>query len=216
MDGRIVHRHPFDPDAPEVSAEVPLLTGSNLHEIVNGLDRPETQAMQMDELHQLVSREFGEHSKGIIDAYRRDYPQATPFDLYATIAAASVRRPACEQASRKAAVGRAPAYSYIYAWRTPVLDGRPGPFHAAEIAFTFDNAELCDHYSGGSAEAIFLSKQISTAWMSFARTGNPNHADLPHWPKYTPEHRATMQFDSPCEVRKGPESQGLRLIAESP
>jgi hypothetical protein len=66
----------FDPDAPEVSAEVPLLTGSNLHEIVNGLDRPETQAMPMDELHQLVSQEFGEHSKAIIDAYRRDYPQA--------------------------------------------------------------------------------------------------------------------------------------------
>ncbi len=113
-------------------------------------------------------------------------------------------------------MGRAPAYSYIYAWRTPVLNGRPGPFHGAEIAFTFDNAELCDHYSGGSAEAIVLSKQISTAWVSFARTGNPNDADLPHWPKYTSECRATMQFDRPCEVRNAPESQGLRLIAESP
>lgn len=126
--------------------------------------------MQMDDLHRLVSQEFGEHSKGIIDAYRRDYPQATPFDLYATIAAASFRRPACEQAIRKAALSRAPAYSYIYAWRTPVLDGRPGPFHAAELAFTFDNAEICDHYSGGSIGAIVLSKQISTAWVSFART----------------------------------------------
>jgi para-nitrobenzyl esterase len=209
-------RHPFDPGAPEISADVPLLTGSNLHEFVNGLDRPEAQAMQMDELHRLVSQEFGERSKEIIDEYWRYYPRATPFDLYATIAASSVRRPAREQASRKAALGRAPAYSYIYAWRTPVLDGRPGPFHGAEIAFTFDNAQLCDHYSGGSAEAIVLSRQVSTAWVSFARTGNPNHADLPHWPKYTSEHRATMQFDKSCEVRNGPESRGLRLIAESP
>jgi len=216
VDGRILPRHPFDPGAPEISADVPLLTGSNLHEFVNGLDRREGRSMETDELHRLVSQEFGERSKEIIDAYRGEYPQATPFDLYATIAAASVRRPACEQAIRKAVLGGAPAYSYIYAWRTSVLDGRPGPFHAAEIAFTFDNAELCDHHSGGSAEAIVLSKQISTAWVSFARTGNPNHADLPHWPKYTSEHRATMQFDSPCEVRKGPESQGLRLIAESP
>ena len=213
VDGRILPRHPFDPDAPEVSAEVPLLTGSNLHEIVNGLDRRETQAMPMDELHQLVSQEFGEYSKGIIDAYRRDYPQATPFDLYATIAAASFRRPACEQAIRKAAFRRAPAYAYIYAWRTPVLDGRPGPFHAAELAFTFDNAELCDHYSGGSTGAIVLSKQISTAWVNFARSGNPNHDDLPYWPKYTSERRATMQFDSTCTVRNDPEGQGLRLIA---
>jgi para-nitrobenzyl esterase len=213
VDGRILPRHPFDPDAPEVSAEVPLMTGSNLHEIVNGLDRPEAQAMPMDELHQRVSQEFGKHSKGIIDAYRRDNPQATPFDLYATIAAASFRRPAFEQAIRKAALRRAPAYAYIYAWRTPLLGGRPGPFHAAELAFTFDNAELCDHYSGGSIGAIVLSKQIITAWVSFARTGNPNHADLPYWPKYTSERRATMQFDSLCAVRNDPEGQGLRLIA---
>src|SRR5437667_11506397 len=216
MDGHILPLHPFDPGAPEMSADVPLLTGSNLHEFVNGLDRREGRAMQVDELHRLVNQEFGEHSKEIIEAYRRDYPQGTPFDLYATIAAASVRLPAYEQASRKAALGKAPAYSYLYAWRTPVLDGRPGPFHGAEIAFTFDNAELCDHYNRGSAEAIVLSKQISTAWVSFARTGNPDHDSLPHWPEYTSEHRATMQFDSSCEVRDGPESQGLRLIAESP
>lgn len=216
MDGGVLPRHPFDPGAPEISADVPLLTGSNLHEFVNGLDRPEARAMQMDELHRLVTEEFGERSNDIIDAYRRDYPRATPFDLYATIAASSVRRPAWEQASRKAALGRAPAYSYLYAWRTPVLDRRPGPFHGAEIAFTFDNARLCDHYSGGSAEAIVLSRQVSAAWVSFARTGNPNHADLPHWPKYTSEHRATMQFDRQCEVRNGPESQGLKLIAEAP
>jgi para-nitrobenzyl esterase len=216
MDGHILPRHPFEPGAPEISADVPLLTGSNLHEFINGLDRPEAQAMQMDELRRLLSQEFGERSKEIIDAYRGDYPQATPFDLYATIAAASLRRPACEQATRKAALSRAPAYAYMYAWRTPVLDGRPGPFHGSEIAFTFDNAELCDHYSGGSTEAIVLSKQISTAWVSFARTGNPDHDGLPHWPKYTSERRATMQFDRPCEVRNDPEGQGLRLIAEAP
>ena len=117
------------------------------------------------------------------------------------------------QAIRKAAFRRAPGYPYIYAWRAPVLDRRPGPFHAAELAFTLDNAELCDHYSGGSIGAIVISKQISTAWVSFARTGNPNHNDLPYWPKYTSERRATMQFDSTCAVSNDPEGQGLRLIA---
>ena len=82
---------------------------------------------------------FLSRSKAIIDAYRRDYPKASPFGLYATIAAARVR-PAFEQAIRKVALGAAPAYSYVYSWRTPVLDNRPGPFHACEIAFTFDNA----------------------------------------------------------------------------
>src|SRR5207302_629797 len=116
VDGRILLRHPFDPGAPEVSADVPLLTGSNLHEFVCGLDRPDAHAMGVEELNRLVSEECGQHSKMIIDAYRRDYPEATPFDLYATIAAAPVRRVAVEQATRKAALGHAPAYSYVYCW----------------------------------------------------------------------------------------------------
>ena len=213
VDGRILPRHPFDPGAPEMSADVPLLTGSNLHEAVSGLDRSDVNAMRIEEVRRLVGEEFGDRAKEIIDAYRRDYPKANPFDLYATIAAAPFRRPAFEQASRKAALGAAPAYSYVYSWRTPVLDNRPGSFHACEIAFTFDNAEICDHYSGGTPAAFVLSKQISTAWMNFARTGNPNHNGMPHWPSYTAEHRATMYFDTPCEVRNDPEGEGLRLMA---
>jgi para-nitrobenzyl esterase len=215
VDGITLPRHPFDPGAPQISADVPLLTGTNLHEAISGLDRADANAMRIEEVHRLVGEEFGDRAKEIIDAYRRDYPEATPFDLYATIAAAPFRRPAVEQATRKAALGTAPAYSYVYCWRTPVLDGRPGSFHAAEIAFTFDNAEICDHYSGGTTEALLLSKQISTAWVNFARTGNPNHNGLPHWPAYTSEQRATMYFDTPCAVRNDPEGEGLRLMAKS-
>jgi para-nitrobenzyl esterase len=215
VDGRILPRHPFDPGAPQISADVPLLTGTNLHEGVSGLDRPDANAMGVEELNRLVKDEFGDGGQTIIDAYRRDYPRATPFDLYAIIAAASFRRPAFEQGIRKAALGAAPAYSYIYSWQTPVLDGRPGSFHACEIAFAFDNASICDHYSGGAPEAFVLSKQISTAWVNFARTGNPNHDGLPHWPTYTAENQATMYFDTPCVVRNSPEREGLRLTRKS-
>src|SRR3984893_4467581 len=101
VDGRILPRHPFDPGAPEISADVPLLTGTNLYEAISGLDRADVNAMRIEEVHRLVGEEFGDRAKEIIDAYRRDYPEATPFDLYATIAAASFRRPAVEQATRK-------------------------------------------------------------------------------------------------------------------
>jgi para-nitrobenzyl esterase len=215
VDGRVLPHHPFDPGAPTLSADVPLLTGTNLHEFVSGLDRPDANAMGAEELTRLVREAFGDDGEAIIDAYRLDYPKATPFGLYATIAASRLRVPSFAQAARKADLGAAPAYAYVYAWRTPVLDNRPGPFHACEIAFTFDNAELCDHYSAGSPDALALSKRISTAWVNFARTGDPNHSGLPHWPAYTRNARATMYFDTSCEVRNDPEGKGLRLIAQS-
>jgi para-nitrobenzyl esterase len=53
------------------------------------------------------------------------------------------------------------------------------------------------------------------AWVTFARTGNPNHSGLPHWPQYDAESRSTMIFDSPCRIEGDPEGEGLRLIAAS-
>jgi len=215
VDGHVLPRHPFDPDASMESADVPLLTGTILNEILSGLDNGAATAMTEEELRGRVRAELGQRGDAAIEAYRRDYPQATSFGIYAAMAAAPFRQPAVEQAARKAALGKAPAYSYMYSWRTPMLDDRPGTFHACEIAFVFDNAELCDHYSGMLPEALALAKQISGAWVSFARTGNPNHSGLPHWPAYDAEKRATMIFDAPCNVRNGPESEGLRLLAQS-
>ena len=63
VDGRILPRHPFDPGAPPISANVPLLTGTNLHEFVNGLDRPDANVMGGEELNRLIGEAFGDHSK---------------------------------------------------------------------------------------------------------------------------------------------------------
>jgi para-nitrobenzyl esterase len=215
VDGNVLPHHPFDPGAPMESADVPLLTGTILNEFPSGLDHRDETTMTEEELARRVRVEFGDKGDAIIHAYRRGYPQVTPFGVYAAMGAAPFRRPAVEQAARKAALGAAPAYSYVYAWRTPMLDDRPGTFHACEISFVFDNAELCDHYSGMLPEALALAKQISGAWVSFARTGNPNHAGLPDWPAYTAEKRATMFFEVPCSVRDGPEAEGLRLMAQA-
>jgi para-nitrobenzyl esterase len=215
VDGRILPVHPFDPGAPALSADVPLLTGTNLHESVSAIDHPDAPSMTADEMQRLLGESFGKDAPSILDAYRQEYPGAKPFDLYAAIAASRFRLPAVEQAARKAALGRAPSYSYLYTWRTPVLDDRVGTFHACEISFAFDNGALCDHYSAGTSEGLTLSHQMGAAWVAFARTGNPNHSGLPHWPAYTSDTRATMLFGAPCQVKNDPEGAGLRLIASS-
>jgi para-nitrobenzyl esterase len=191
------------------------MTGTNLNEFVSGLDHQDAQSMTSEQMEQHVQESFGDDTSAIIAAYRNEYPNASPFTLYAAIAASRFRIPSGEQAAQKAALGRAPSYSYLYSWRTPVLDDRVGTFHASEISFAFDNAALCDHYSASAPEALTLSRQMGAAWVAFARTGNPNHGELPHWPAYDAESKSTMIFDSPCRVKRDPEGVGLRLIAAS-
>jgi para-nitrobenzyl esterase len=212
VDGKALPTHPFDPVAPSLSADVPLLVGTNLNEFVNGVDNPEADTLTNEQLTARMHERYGDKSQAILDAYRQEYPKETPFGLWAAIAAASTRQNAFTQAERKAALGAAPAYQYIFGWRTPMLDGRPGTFHSCELAFVFDNADLCVNLTGGGPEALDLSTKVSQAWVSFARNGNPNHDGLPDWPAFTAETRATMIFDDPCVVKNDPESAGRRLL----
>jgi para-nitrobenzyl esterase len=103
-------------------------------------------------------------------------------------------------------------WQYLFAWRTPTLEGRPKTFHSAEIAFVFDNAGLCVNQTGGGPDALALGEQISDAWVAFARTGNPNHPGLPDWPAFSPDH-PTMVFDVPSSLRLDPEGKGRGLLA---
>ena len=212
VDGTVLPRHPFDPDAPAISAHVPLITGTVFNEQTNALDGG--GAMTEAELQKGVGEAFGANGPAIIAAYRKDWPNATAFEIYAAIAAEGFRRPALEQAARKATLNAAPSYVYVYNWRTPMLDGRPGTFHASDLVFTFDNAVRCSNYSGLRPEALAMSKRISGAYVAFARTGNPNHPGLPHWPAHTRDG-ATMVFDNVCTVRNGLEAEGLKLITGS-
>jgi para-nitrobenzyl esterase len=172
-------------------------------------------ALTPEELSKRVQQRHGANAANIIDAYRREYPNAKPFDLWSVISAAPARDTAATQAERKAAQGGASAYQYLFAWQTPMLDGRPRAFHSCEIAFVFDNGALCVNLTGGRPDALALAEQVSRAWVNFARHGNPNHSGLPMWSPYSAGHRATMVFDTRCEVRNDPEGEGRRLISRA-
>lgn len=213
VDGDILPSHPFDPAAPAVSADVPMLIGTNLNEFVHGVDNPDAYALTTEQLEARLKPRFGNRTTTVIEAYREEYPDARPFDLLSVISTAALRQGALEQAKRKAALGAAPAYLYLFAWRTPMLDGRPGAFHSSEIAFVFDNADRCVNLTGGLPQVLDLSTRISEAWVRFARHGDPSHPGLPTWPAVADGKSPTMVFDTKCALKDAPEGRGLRMIA---
>jgi para-nitrobenzyl esterase len=75
---------------------------------------------------------------------------------------------------------------YEFRYDVPIENGRYGALHTAELPLV----QRLVHYP----ETEQLSRRLSAAWAAFARTGDPNHADLPRWEHYLP-HRDTMLFD---------------------
>ena len=215
LDGNVIPAHSFEPGASAISANVPMLIGTCLNEMVNGTDNPERESLTETELMKRVNDRYKAKGDLIVAAYRKEYPNESPFGLWAAISASGMRQNAIAQAERKVAQGTAPAYMYLYAWRTPMLGGRIGTFHSSEITYVFDNAALCTHYSGETSEALALSSKMGEAWANFARTGKPGHGGLPAWPSYETTTRATMVFNNQCGVQNNPEGEGPRSIRES-
>jgi len=206
-DGKVIVQQPFDPRAPIISARVPLLIGTTLNEAGTNIGRPDGEAMSDAQLLDRVKEMVGNRAAQVIAVFRERTPQATPFDLWSRIASAPVRGAAIEQCKRKAALDAAPVWLYWFTWQTSVLDGRPHAFHGSELPFVFNNPERCDSITGGGHESVELAHRMSDTWAQFARTGNPNHAELETWPAFTPERGSTMIFDFRCRAQDAPDRQ---------
>jgi para-nitrobenzyl esterase len=212
VDGRVLPTAHRGETAPAISANVPMIVGTNQNEFVNAVGNPDSAKMTEAELMTKLTERCHDKAAAIAEAYRKEYSRESPFGIWAAVSASDTRRNAFTQAEKKAALGAAPAFAYIYAWRTPALDGRPGTFHSAEISMVFDNADKCVNYSGLTPEGLAMSTNMSSAWANFARTGNPNHSGIPKWPAYEKGKRSTMIFNTPCIIKGDPEGPGLRLL----
>src|SRR6187397_2229620 len=114
-------------------------------------------------------------------------------------------------AGLKHALNAAPAYTYYFTWQTPILDGLPGAWHTAELAFCFDNTRRCEQGTGNTAEAQALAKTMATAWANFARTGNPSQPGL-SWTPFDPGKGQTMVFDNQSRMVDDPEGETRKIL----
>ena len=205
VDGRILPANPFEPAAPEFSANVPVIVGTNKDEmnLFFGLDR-HLDTLEEAGMREMVKSIVGDSTDRFIEIYRRSRPNAAPKDVLLAIATdRTMRIDSIKLAERKAAQNAAPVYMYMFAWETPVLGGRLKAPHALEIPFVFDTLAV-SAIAGDGPERFPLADRMSKAWLAFARIGDPNHAGLPKWSAYSIIERATMIFDNECKVEHDP------------
>jgi para-nitrobenzyl esterase len=217
VDGQTLLRHPFTPDAPALSADVPLLVGYNRDETTVLFPPPGAFELNWASLREKLQATIssGKDVSPLIEGFHALRPNATPSDLYFTITTErTMGANAHTVAQRRSQIHRAPVYLYRLEWTTPVEEGRLRSPHSLDVPMVFDNVAASSSLIGsGAAEAQRVADAMSSAWIAFAHTGSPHAPGLPSWPPFDTEHRATMIFNVISRAVDDPLSRERALLA---
>ncbi len=204
IDGSFFPGGPFAPGAPAVSADVPLMIGSNKDEMTLFLGhQPWVTGATFETLPAAMEPYLGARAAEIVAAYRKAQPKLAADALGLTIVGdLGVRVMSLTLAERKMKLKAAPVFVYLFAWETPVLGGRLRSCHTLEIPFVFNNLHTAE-ITGKESARLPLGGRMARAWIAFAREGNPG------WPAYSKTDRATMVFDTVSRVQNDPYAQNV-------
>src|SRR5512135_1079228 len=136
LDGVAITRDPFTPDAPAISADVPLLLGYVKDEMtIFTAGAPWFGTMTEDQLKQFVAP-LGTKGPALVDAWRKVRPDYSPTYLFiAAISSNFAMRGSVTLGERKAAQHAAPVFMWYMTWETPVANGLFKSPHTIEIPF---------------------------------------------------------------------------------
>jgi para-nitrobenzyl esterase len=210
VDGVIIPKDPFDPEAPEISADVPMIIGYTREDSgIRDLSGPE---LTEEVLLKWIQETYKENASVIFTTYKKVYPNASPVQIQSRLRTdTSTRKRATTMAERKSAQNRGKAYLYVVSWPSPAYEGRFGAVHGVDLGLVFGNAR--NLIAGNTLEARKMADIVGSTIVAFAKTGNPNCDKIPYWAPYNSELRTTMIFDLECRAENDPTKE-LRILWE--
>jgi para-nitrobenzyl esterase len=223
IDGTVIPKDPFAAIQDGAAADIALLNGTNRDEYCFWISfKPSLQSEPLGEFLAEIpwfGKNLGERKKEVLDFYNKKNPTPGPDKssipssvAYVTDAAFFVPNLKVSEAQAK----HAKVWMYRMDWKENVKDQEfLNACHAIELPFVFKSFDP-DQGAPDPNPQTGLSDAMQDAWISFVRTGNPNHKGLPEWPAYEPTRRATMIFDTKSKVLEDPDPEARKLFKDIP
>ncbi|MHA1914742.1 MAG: carboxylesterase/lipase family protein [Promethearchaeota archaeon] len=212
IDGDIIPKHPLEAYRNGECKDIEFIIGSNLDEaklftalapelnsrIEAGGDNMLIILMGMLKIEKTKSRE-------ILDTYKKAREgkfSIEPVELLNVLINDGMFRIPTIRLLEAQSKHQPNTYNYMFTYPSPYLNGTLGSPHAVEIPFVFNSLDipLLDGFVGNGPSEQVLSEKVMDAWIAFAHTGNPNHDNLPQWPSYKVDQRATMFLGNECNI----------------
>jgi para-nitrobenzyl esterase len=209
IDGHVMAEAPKAVFARGAQSDVPLLTGSTTSEgaLFDG-------AASLRAYNERAYSEHGERAA----AFLALYPAAT--DAEADAASKTARGDELfvaqnwiwarqHWARQHAHSGRAKTFYYNFDRVPPAPELKTiGAFHTADIPYVFQTFAAYERWPWQDWDRQ-LSDTMSSFWVNFARSGDPNGAGLPAWPRFDAQREATMSFADQIAVTSVPNRERL-------
>lgn len=208
-DGEVLLQQPFSPGFASISDGIPLMIGTTLNELIRTAYSEKN--MTIEQAKERLAKVYKDRTDKFITLFAKTYPDFTPQDL---LSVDTVFRPfTIMTADARVKQASAPLYCYFLAWKSPVDNASRGSFHGVDIPLAFNNIDLRPDWTGTSEEAYALAVKMSSAWLNFAKTGNPNvEGKLPDWEPYTIANGATMYFDLQSRIVNNHDRELMHFI----
>ena len=180
---------------------VPVIVGSNGSEATAFLHP--TWPTTLREYRQYVNVEYGQHAEAFSAAYPVNSLEDIPTVMYGARRDWRFAWPMRSWARATTAAEETNAYLYDFSYVPPHPWSEDlGAYHTAEIPYVFD------HLTTSRVSASWYLKErdyqlaqiMSSYWVNFATTGDPNGEDLPQWEPYNLTTEPYLDFGEEVQL----------------